>query len=177
VKDGRLTERLIELSLGNVFPPTTREGTQVAVVHRLRELQALRGTELTEEEWQGWRRSILDDLVSYPHSARIMFIASLACVYIPVGALIAAIVYGSWSWAGAGAVALLVWGLSAYCQARAFAAARGLTAEDRHEVVDALVAVSLVSPDEAAALHRRVGARPSGPAEPGAEADRDGHRG
>jgi hypothetical protein len=92
VKDVRLTERLIELLLGNVFPPTTREGTQVAVVHRLGELQALRGTELTEEEWRGWRRSILGDLVSYPHSARIMFIACLACVYIPVGALIAAIV-------------------------------------------------------------------------------------
>jgi hypothetical protein len=177
VKDGQLTERLIELQLGNVFPPATREGAKVAVVHRLGELQALRGAGLTEEEWRGWRGTILNDLVSYPHSARIMFIGSLACAYIPAGALIAAIVYGKWDLAVAGVGTLLLWGLIACCQARAFAAARGLTAEDRHAVVDALAAVSLVSPDEAAELHPRVGGWPNGLAEPPVAPERAGHHG
>src|SRR5262245_57489716 len=107
--------------LDNTFPPTTREGVKIATVQQLRELQALRGTDLTGEEWGGWRRTILADLVSYPYTARLMFLGGLACVYVPVGALIAAIVYGSWSWGVAGVGGLLLWGLIAYRQGKAFA--------------------------------------------------------
>src|SRR5437016_13391917 len=101
-------ERLTDMLLDNTFPPTTREGVKMATVQQLRELQALRGTDLTEEEWRSWRRTILDELVSYPYTARLMFIGSLACGYIPVGALIAAIVYGSWSLGVAGVGTLLL---------------------------------------------------------------------
>ncbi len=167
-------ERLTDMLMDSVFPPTTRDAVQLAMVQQLGELQALRGDELTEEEWRDSRQAILNDLVSYPRAAWVMFIASLACVYIPGGVLIAAIVYGLWQLAVAGVGALLLWGAIAYRQGKTFAVRRGLSAEDRHAVVDALVALSLVSADEAAELHRRVDERPSSPGEPEARGDGGG---
>ena len=57
-------ERLTDLMFGMIWPPTSVVAVKQSVVDVLTELKALRGQEkgLTEEEYAGWRQSILDEL-------------------------------------------------------------------------------------------------------------------
>jgi hypothetical protein len=50
-------DRLTEMMLGTVFPPTSTEAAKAAVVAQLTELASLSGAVLTEDEWAAWRRS------------------------------------------------------------------------------------------------------------------------
>src|SRR5688500_5468952 len=60
-------ERLTDLMFGLIWPPASVDALKRSVVADLAELQALRGTSLTEEEHAGWRAGALNGLADNRH--------------------------------------------------------------------------------------------------------------
>jgi hypothetical protein len=85
-----------------------------------------------------------------------MFLASILCLYIPVGALIVAVIIGSWGLAIGGLAGLAVCLFIIYRQGKAFVVKRSLSADDRRVIIDALAADALISAEEAEDLRRRL---------------------
>jgi hypothetical protein len=151
-------ERLTDLMLGMVLPPTSPEAAKVAVVAQLIKLAGVRGGVLTEDEWSGWRRDVLDGLAADRHPETVMLIVPVVYGLASAGALLYCASVGAWRWAVvAGAVvafaALMGWRLY-----RGLSAKRRLTAADRLAVVEELAARGLVTPEEATDLRGRIAA-------------------
>jgi hypothetical protein len=143
---------------GLIWPPTTPEAVKQSVIDTLAELEALRGQEkgLAEDEYAGWRKSILDELATNRHPEPVFLIAS-----VPLGLIMA----GGFAWAlsagrndmacgfGCGVVFVV---LLAIRFARGLAAKRRLTVADRLELVAELARRELVTVDEATELGQRI---------------------
>lgn len=151
-------ERLTDLMFGMIWPPTTPEAVKQSVIDVLAQLESLRGQEkgLTEEEYQGWRKSILDELATNRHPEPVFLIACVPLALLLVGAL---------AWALSAGRNDAIWGVCCGLTLLAFLAlrlARGLVAKRRMTVADRLELVAdlarrgLVSLNEATELGQRI---------------------
>jgi hypothetical protein len=151
-------ERLTDLMFGMIWPPTSVVAVKQSIVDVLTEIKALRGQDkgLTEEEYTGWRQSILDELATDRHPESVFLVA---CV--PLGLLLA----GLLAWALSAGRTDAVFGIScgfvflallAIRFARGLAAKKRMTVADRLELVAELAQRELVSVDEATELGARI---------------------
>lgn len=151
-------ERLTDLMFGMIWPPTSVEAVKQSVIDVLTEIKALRGQEkgLTEEEYAGWRTSILDELATDRHPESVFLVACVPLALLLAGLLAWALSAGRidavWG-IGAGFVFLA---LLAIRFVRGLAAKRRMTVADRLELVVELARRELVSADEATELGTRI---------------------
>src|SRR5690348_14316154 len=92
-------ERLTGLMLDQLWPPGSADVLRRVVVQQLTELQTLRGSGLTEEEYTGWRTDILEGLVSNRHREPIWIGTCVFFEVVLAGVLTYGLVSGHSRWA------------------------------------------------------------------------------
>jgi hypothetical protein len=148
--------QLLVMPFKFMWPETSTENVKQSVIDQLAELQAVRSGNLTDEEYAGWRRTILNGIADNDHPEP-AYIATAGIMGIVFAAGLAyALSRGRTDWVvgtGCGLVAAVVTGLQCW---RGLAAKRRLSNEDRLTVIAALLDRGLVSTDEADTLRERV---------------------
>jgi hypothetical protein len=171
-------DRLTDMLFGTVFPPTSPEAAKAAVVAQMAELAGMRGGALTEDEWAGWRRGILDGLADDRHPEPVFLIVPEVYGLASAGLLGYCAWVGAWQWVWAAGATLAFTAFLGWRLSRGLKAKRRLTLADRLAVVEELAARGLVSPEEASVLRDHIAALVAGrpDAEPRAAADRAADR-
>ena len=166
-------DRLTDMLLSMAFPPTTPEAAKVAVVAELTELARMRGTALTEEEWEGWRRGVLDGLAEDRHPEPVLLLVPVVYGLAAVALLVYFVAAGNWPLAGGAGAGVAFAAFLGWWLLRGLSAKRRLTPAERLGVVEELVSRGLVSPEEASGLRDRIAALGAGrsDADRGAGAD------
>jgi hypothetical protein len=151
-------ERLTDLLLGLIFPPTSVGAVKQSVIDVLTELEALRAMEkgLTEDEYVGWRTSVLDEIASNRHPEPVFLFVCGFYALVFTGLLVYGVLSGNIRWAWVAGIVLAGIAVLTIGLARGLAAKRRLTVAERLELVAELARRGLVTVDEAAELGQRI---------------------
>ena len=151
-------ERLTDLMFGLIWPPTTPLAIRQSVIDTLTELEALRGKEkgLTEDEYAGWRTSILDELATNRHPESVFLFACGVFGVILTGLLVYGLLSGNTKWVWVAGLVLVAVALLALRLARGLVAKKRLPVAERLGLVEELLGLKLLSAEEAVKLREQI---------------------